>query len=231
MLTKKQRELLLFIHRTMKKEGVPPSYEEMKVALGLHSKSGIHRLVKALEERGFLKRLPNRARAIEIIRMPDALTPGGGYGEGLGEANVISAPFGRSGPKDIPAASHISVPLHGRIAAGAPIEALENVHETLSLPPGMIGKGEHYALEISGDSMVDLGILDGDTVVILKCHRAESGDVVVALVDDEEATLKILHKKGAQVALKPANSSQSTQILPAERVKIQGKLVGLLRKY
>lgn len=228
MLTKKQHELLLFIHNRLKKEGVPPSYEEMKDALGLHSKSGIHRLVNALEERGFLKRLPNRARAIEILRLPDALIPGGRPSD----ANVLTGKFGNAGPRDIPGGTaNINIPLHGRIAAGSPIEALENVHETLSLPPSMIGKGEHYALEISGDSMVELGILDGDTVLIKKCNRADSGDVVVALVDDEEATLKILHKKGAQVALKPANTGHSTQILPAERVKIQGKLVGLLRKY
>lgn len=228
MLTKKQHELLLFIHNRLKKEGVPPSYEEMKNALGLHSKSGIHRLVNALEERGFLKRLPNRARAIEILRLPDALTPGARPRD----ANVLTGKFGNAGLRDIPGGgANINIPLHGRIAAGSPIEALENVHETLSLPPSMIGKGEHYALEISGDSMVELGILDGDTVLIKKCNQANSGDVVVALVDDQEATLKILHKKGAQVALKPANTGQSTQILPAERVKIQGKLVGLLRKY
>ena len=228
MLTKKQHELLLFIHNRLKKEGVPPSYEEMKDALGLHSKSGIHRLVNALEERGFLKRLPNRARAIEILRLPDALTPG----TRPRDTNVLTGKFGNAGLRDIPGGgANINIPLHGRIAAGSPIEALENVHETLSLPPSMIGKGEHYALEISGDSMVELGILDGDTVLIKKCNQADSGDVVVALVDDQEATLKILHKKGAQVALKPANTGQSTQIFPAERVKIQGKLVGLLRKY
>lgn len=228
MLTKKQHELLLFIHSRLKKEGVPPSYEEMKVALGLHSKSGIHRLVNALEERGFLKRLPNRARAIEILRLPDALTPGARPRD----ANILTGKFGNAGLRDIPGGvANINIPLHGRIAAGSPIEALENVHETLSLPPSMIGRGEHYALEISGDSMAGLGILDGDTVLIKKCNRADSGDVVVALVDDEEATLKILHKKGAQVALKPANTGHATQILPAERVKIQGKLVGLLRKY
>jgi len=224
MLTKKQRELLLYIHARMQKEGIPPSYEEMKDALGLHSKSGIHRLIGALEERGFLKRLPNRARAIEIIRMP----------EGFGDSNVVNAPFGKSGPKEIveqPSAANINIPLHGRIAAGMPIEALEHAHEQISLPPDMIGSGEHYALEISGDSMVDLGILDGDTVVIRKCNTADNGDVVVALVDDEEATLKTLHKKGAQVALAPANAGHSTQILPADKVKIQGKLVGLLRKY
>lgn len=222
MLTKKQRDLLLYIHGRLQKEGIPPSYDEMKDALGLHSKSGIHRLVNALEERGFLKRLPNRARAIEILRLPEAFSSEPG-------SNVVSGAFGKEKPAINP--DDYSIPLHGRIAAGTPIEALENVHEHISIPPQFLGKGDHYALEISGDSMVDLGILDGDTVVILRCHRAESGDVVVALVDDEEATLKILHKKGAQVALKPANSSQSTQILPAERVKIQGKLVGLLRKY
>lgn len=232
MLTRKQRDLLLFIHERLQDGGVPPSYEEMKDALGLHSKSGIHRLVNALEERGFVKRLPNRARAIEIIRLPDALAPK----EGLQDSKVISAPFGKSGPREIVGAeahmaANINIPLHGRIAAGAPIEALEGHDETIALPPGMIGAGEHYALEISGDSMVDLGILDGDTVVIKRCQTADNGDVVVALVDDEEATLKTLHKRGAQVALKPSNADHSIQILPADRVKIQGKLVGLLRKY
>ncbi|MCH7806897.1 MAG: transcriptional repressor LexA [Proteobacteria bacterium] len=231
MLTRKQRDLLLFIHHRVQQEGIPPSYEEMKDALGLHSKSGIHRLVGALEERGFLKRLPNRARAIEIIRLPEGVGPN----VALSDSKVISAPFGKSGPKEVvagtAAAANINIPLHGKIAAGMPIEALENADEHISMPPGMLGPGEHYALEISGDSMVDLGILDGDTVIIRKCTTADNGDVVVALVENEEATLKTLHKKGAQVALTPANPDHSTQILPADQVQIQGKLVGLFRKY
>ena len=230
MLTKKQRELLLYIHDHMQAEGIPPSYEEMKDALGLHSKSGIHRLVGALEERGFLKRLPNRARAIEIIRLPEGV----GRLSGMSDSKVISAPFGKSGPKEIvetPEAANLNIPMHGKIAAGIPIEALETAHDHISMPPDMLTKGDHYALEISGDSMIDLGILDGDTVLIKKCNTADNGDVVVALINNEEATLKTLHKKGAQVALSPANAEHSTQILPADKVRIQGKLVGLLRKY
>lgn len=222
MLTKKQRDLLLYIHGRLQKEGIPPSYDEMKDALGLHSKSGIHRLVNALEERGFLKRLPNRARAIEILRLPEAFSSEPG-------SNVVSGAFGKEKPAINP--DDYSIPLHGRIAAGTPIEALENVHEHISIPPQFLGKGDHYALEISGDSMVDLGIMDGDTVVIKKTDVAENGDIVVALVDGQEATLKTLHKRGHQVALKPANPDHSTQILPADRVRIQGKLVTLLRRY
>lgn len=224
MLTQKQRDLLLFIHGRLQKEGIPPSYDEMKDALGLHSKSGIHRLVNALEERGFLKRLPNRARAIEILKLPDAFA-----GDNPAGSNVVSGAFGKETPAINPDA--YSIPLHGRIAAGTPIEALENVHENISIPPSMLGKGDHYALEISGDSMVELGIMDGDTVLIKRTEVADNGDVVVALVDDEEATLKTLHKRGHQVALKPANPEHSTQILPADRVRIQGKLVGLMRRY
>ncbi len=231
MLTRKQRDLLLFIHHRVQQEGIPPSYEEMKNALGLHSKSGIHRLVGALEERGFLKRLPNRARAIEIIRLPEGVGPN----VALSDSKVISAPFGKSGPKEVVAgtavAANINIPLHGKRAGGRPIEALEKAEEHSAVPPGMLGAGEHYALEISGDSMVDLGILDGDTVIIRKCTTADNGDVVVALVENEEATLKTLHKKGDQVALTPANPDHSTQILPADQVQIQGKLVGLFRKY
>ena len=224
MLTKKQRELLLFIHERLKNDGIPPSYEEMKLALGLHSKSGIHRLVNALEERGFLKRLPNRARAIEILRLPETLR------KPEETSNVVSGQFGNQMVKDR-AGSSIDIPLHGRIAAGTPIEALENADEYIPIPQEMVGRGEHYALEISGDSMVDLGILDGDRVLIKKTDHADNGDIVVALVDGLEATLKTLHKRGQQVALKPANAEHSTQILPANRVSIQGKLVGLMRRY
>jgi len=231
MLTKKQRDLLIFIAARQNRDAVCPSYEEMKNALKLHSKSGIHRLIGGLEERGFVRRLPNRARAIEIVKMPEALsTP-------LPKsAKVVRGAFGRRlPPREVretpPAAANLNIPLHGKIAAGMPIEALEHVAEYISVPPGLLGKGEHFALEISGDSMVDLGILDGDRVIIRKTDAAENGDVVVALVDNQEATLKTLHKRGHQVALKPANPDFSTQILPADRVKIQGKLVALFRRY
>jgi len=235
MLTKKQSELLLFIHERLKADAVAPSYEEMKDALGLHSKSGIHRLIKALEERGFLKRLPNRARAIEILRLPEALGGEDAPLDTVDDGKVVSGVFGNKGPREVPPAApeaaNINIPMHGRIAAGTPIEALESVDSYISLPPDMVSTGDHYALEISGDSMTGLGILDGDTVIIRKTDVADTGDVVVALVDNEEATLKTLHKRGHQVALKPANAGHSTQILPADRVKIQGKLVGLLRRY
>ena len=223
MLTKKQRDLLMFIHERLQKDGVPPSYEEMKDALGLHSKSGIHRLVNALEERGFLKRLPNRARAIEILRLPDALAE-------KPAAKVVTPDFGKQA-EPAPDAANVNIPLHGRIAAGTPIEAIENVDEYIPIPAAMIGRGEHYALEISGDSTVDLGILDGDRVLIKKTDHADNGDIVVALIENQEATLKTLHKRGHQVALKPANANHSTQILPADKVSIQGKLVALLRRY
>jgi repressor LexA len=222
MLTKKQRDLLLYIHERISKDGITPSYDEMKDALGLHSKSGIHRLVSALEERGFLKRLPNRARAIEVLKLPDAVVPS--------SSNVVNGSFGKDKTPE-PANEGFTVPLHGRIAAGTPIEALENVHEHITIPPEMVGSGDHYALEISGDSMVELGIMDGDRVLIKRTDHADNGDIVVALVDGFEATLKTLHKRGHQVALKPANKEHSTQILPADRVSIQGKLVGLLRSY
>lgn len=230
MLTKKQRDLLMFISARQNKDGVCPSYEEMKNALKLHSKSGIHRLINGLEERGFIRRLPNRARAIEITKMPEALSAPVAKG-----GKVVRGAFGKQPLREVPEAApspaNLNIPLHGKIAAGMPIEALESAADTMAVPPGLLGKGEHYALEISGDSMVELGILDGDRVIIRKTDIAENGDVVVALVDNQEATLKTLHKRGHQVALKPANPDFSTQILPADRVKIQGKLVALLRRY
>jgi len=235
MLTKKQHQLLMFIKSRLDQGGISPSYEEMKDALGLHSKSGIHRLVKALEERGFIRRLPNRARALEIVKLPDTTAAPVQKDLGLDDevGNVVSGVFGpKSGIQaraDIDAP--VEIPLHGRIAAGTPIEALQNTDTFISLPPDMIGRGTHYALEVSGDSMVELGILDGDTAIIKQCNTADNGDVVVALVDGEEATLKTLHKRGHQIALKPANQSHSTQILPASRVQVQGRLVGLLRRY
>ena len=234
MLTKKQHQLLMFIDERLKASGVAPSFEEMKNALGLHSKSGVHRLVKALEERGFLRRLPHRARALEILRLPSDAIGSAPQPQGTEAGNVVSAHFGRGsrGPESVPMGeSGIEIPLHGKIAAGTPIEALQNTDQMVTVPPQFIGAGNHFALEISGDSMIELGILDGDTAVIRSTDLAENGDIVVALIDDEEATLKTLHKRGDQIALRPANASHSTQILPANRVRIQGRLVGLLRAY
>lgn len=228
MLTKKQRELLVFIDERLKTSGVAPSFDEMKEALALKSKSGIHRLINALEERGFIRRLPHRARALEVLRLPE-----GGVAAPKPGAEVITPDFGRTKRPSAPAPSGIDVveiPLHGRIAAGTPIEALQQ-EGTVAVPGAILGRGDHYALEVSGDSMVEAGINDGDTVVIRRCETADNGDIVVALVDNVEATLKILQKRAAQVALRPANARLETQIYPAHRVKIQGKLVGLYRRY
>lgn len=236
MLTRKQHQLLGFIHQRLEDTGISPSFEEMKDALDLKSKSGIHRLINALEERGFIRRLPHRARALEVLKLPGDFA--GASPEAKAASNVVTANFTRPRAVDNAAARSTSaggdlmeIPLHGRIAAGTPIEALQSTDSTIMIPPGMLGGGSHYALEISGDSMIDLGILDGDTALIRQCDTANNGDVIVALVDEEEATLKTLHKRGRQVALEPANSEHSTQILPAERVRIQGRLVGLIRRY
>ncbi len=228
MLTKKQLELLRFIDQHMKAHFVSPSFEEMKEAVNLKSKSGIHRLVTALEERGFLRRLPHRARALEVIKLP----PGAGLAASASDAgfrpSVIEGDFGRGGAESGDA---VSIPLYGRIAAGTPIEALREHNETLELPATMIGSGDHYALEVEGDSMIDAGIFDGDTVVIQQCDTAENGAIVVALVDDLEATLKRLRRKGESIALEPANTTYETRIFGPGRVKVQGKLVGLMRRY
>ncbi|MEX1148156.1 MAG: transcriptional repressor LexA, partial [Sphingomonadales bacterium] len=220
---------------------VAPSYDEMKDALGLKSKSGIHRLIKALEERGFIRRLPHRARALEILRIPE--DPGRGQQatetpatDALGEtARVIRPDFRRPTRPEavgLPAGSGnmLDIPLHGRIAAGTPIEALQD-EGTIPIPASMLGRGEHYALLVSGDSMIEAGILDGDTIIIRKTDTANNGDIVVALVDGIEATLKTIHRRGEQVALKPANSTHEPQIYPASKVRVQGRLVGLLRQY
>ncbi|MFC7050585.1 transcriptional repressor LexA [Emcibacter nanhaiensis] len=220
MLTKKQRDLLIFINDRIQENGVSPSFDEMKDALELKSKSGIHRLISALEERGFIRRLPHRARALEVLRLPDQ--------EGPKEDNLFRPDFGAAGGDSDP--NTVDIPLHGRIAAGTPIEALEQ-YENISIPANMIGGGSHYALEIDGDSMVEAGILDGDTVVIQRCDTAENGAIVVALVDEQEATLKTLRKKGPDVELVPSNRDYQTQTYPANRVRIQGRLVGLLRQY
>ncbi len=230
MLTRKQFELLRFINERLKEAGVPPSFDEMKDALDLRSKSGIHRLITALEERGFIRRRPNRARAIEVIKLPE-LSPGGGSRRGF-TPSVIEGNLGkaRSGAAD-EGERPVAVPVMGRIAAGTPIEALQTRSATISVPPDMLGSGEHYALEVRGDSMVDAGILDGDMALIQRHDIAETGDIVVALIDDEEATLKRFRRRGASIALEPANTSYEVRILPPNRVKIQGKLIGLYRKY
>lgn len=232
MLTKKQRELLIFIDQRLKAAGVAPSFDEMKEALALKSKSGIHRLINALEERGFIRRLPHRARALEVLRLPDGLASG--PSEAPKGAEVITPDFAKGKRPAAPQAPSgievVEIPLHGRIAAGTPIEALQQ-EGTVAVPGAILGRGDHYALEVSGDSMIEAGINDGDTVVIRRCDTADNGDIVVALVDNMEATLKILQKRASQVALRPANSRLETQIYPAHRVKIQGKLVGLYRRY
>jgi repressor LexA len=238
MLTRKQHELLMFIHERMKESGVPPSFDEMKEALDLKSKSGIHRLVTALEERGFIRRLPNRARALEVIKLPDAHNPSLGGRRVKFEPEVIEGTLGKVAAPPARASSDedtyqrpVSVPVMGRIAAGVPIEAIQTHSHTVMVPPEMLGGGEHYALEVRGDSMIEAGIFDGDTVVIHKQDTATNGEIIVALVDDEEATLKRLRKKGNSVALEAANPAYETRIFGPDRVKVQGRLVGLLRKY
>jgi repressor LexA len=230
MLTRKQYELLRFINERLKEAGVPPSFDEMKDALDLRSKSGIHRLITALEERGFIRRLPNRARAIEVIKLPE-LSPGGGSRRGF-TPSVIEGNLGKGrGATADDGERPVAVPVMGRIAAGTPIEALQTRSHTIAVPPDMLGSGEHYALEVRGDSMVDAGILDGDMALIQRNESADTGDIVVALIDDEEATLKRFRRRGASIALEPANASYEVRILPPNRVKIQGKLIGLYRKY
>jgi repressor LexA len=235
MLTRKQYELLRFINERLKEAGVPPSFDEMKDALDLRSKSGIHRLITALEERGFIRRLPNRARAIEVIKLPEISGGGGSSGGRRGftpsviEGNLGKGRSASGGAED--GERPVAVPVMGRIAAGTPIEALQTRSHTVSVPPDMLGSGEHYALEVRGDSMVDAGILDGDLALIQRNDTAETGDIVVALIDDEEATLKRFRRRGASIALEPANTSYEVRILPPNRVKIQGKLIGLYRKY
>jgi repressor LexA len=234
MLTSKQHELLMFIHERLKEAGVPPSFDEMKDALDLRSKSGIHRLIKALEERGFIKRLPNRARAIEVVRMPESMTPAAPPPRARGfSPSVIEGSLGRMRPAGDGESmiEPVVVPMMGRIAAGVPIEAIQNHSHSIPVPPDMLTPGEHFALEVRGDSMIEAGILDGDTVLIRKTDAADTGDIVVALVDDEEATLKRIRKKGASIALEAANPAYETRIFGPDRVRIQGRLVGLLRRY
>jgi len=241
MLTRKQHELLMFIHERMKEAGIPPSFDEMKDALDLRSKSGIHRLITALEERGFIRRLPNRARALEVIKLPDSMNPSLGGRRARFEPSVIEGNLGRvaappqragvPAPASADSGRMVSVPVMGRIAAGTPIEAIQTHSHTITVPPEMLGAGEHYALEVRGDSMIDAGIFDGDTVLIKKQDTAGTGEIVVALVDEEEATLKRLRRKGNSIALEAANPAYETRIFGPDRVKVQGRLVGLLRKY
>lgn len=224
MLTRKQHELICFIDDRLKETGVSPSFEEMKEALDLKSKSGVHRLISALEERQFLRRLPNRARALEVLRMPER----SGDARPAGADDVTAAEPARAAP--VPANDTVEIPLHGRIAAGTPIEALEG-QSTLSVPAALLGQGEHYALEVAGDSMVEAGILDGDYALIRRQEVARDGEIVVALIDDAEATLKYFRREGAMVRLDPANRSYDPQRYRPQQVRVQGKLAGLLRRY
>lgn len=237
MLTEKQKELLLFIHARMQEKGVPPSFDEMKDALDLKSKSGIHRLITALVERGFIRRLPHRARAIEVIRLPEnqiapAASPKrvGGFQpsviEGSRNTRDLAPP-----PSTVIDSRTVSVPVMGRIAAGTPISAIQNHSHDIACPPDLLTNGEHFALEVKGDSMIEAGIHDGDIVIIRRCDTAENGDIVVALVEQEEATLKRLRKKGTTIALEAANPEFKTRIFGPDQVDIQGRLVGLMRRY
>jgi len=234
MLTSKQKELLAFIDARLQETGVPPSFEEMKEALALQSKSGVHRLIMALEERGFIRRLPHRARAIEVIRLPDAMTDGIQRRSGFNPSVIEGS--GRRQPQLTPppaayAQSGTTVPLMGRIAAGVPISAIQNHTQDIAVPPEMLVGGEHFALEVKGDSMIDAGINEGDIIICRRCDTAENGDIIVALVEKEEATLKRLRKKGASIALEAANPNYETRIFGPDQVDIQGRLVGLIRRF
>jgi repressor LexA len=234
MLTRKQRELLLFINQRLTATGISPSFDEMKDALSLKSKSGIHRLVSGLEERGFIRRLPHRARALEVVKLPEESAAGMSGERSRFSPTVIRGDFTGSLP-GTPVASDVAaaeLPLYGRIAAGTPIEALRDQTTTVGVPASMLSRGsEHYALEVAGDSMIDAGILDGDTVIIQRSDTAENGAVVVALIDNEEVTLKRLRRRGASIALEPANKTYETRIFGPDRVRIQGRLVALMRRF
>ncbi|MEI8394128.1 MAG: LexA family transcriptional regulator [Rhodospirillaceae bacterium] len=250
MLTRKQQELLIFIHERLSRGGVSPSFDEMKDALNLKSKSGIHRLITGLVERGFIRRLAHRARALEVVRLPEGLTPADGpTGSAPTAATATAAPTAvpatrfqphvirgnfsgaLPGRQVVNDAQAVALPLYGRIAAGLPIEALRDTSMTIAVPSSLLGPGEHYALEIAGDSMEGAGILDGDTVIIRRCDTVESGTIVVALVDGNEVTLKRLRSKGHTIALEPANPAYETRIFGADRVRVQGRLIGLIRQY
>jgi len=223
----------MFIHERLKETGVPPSFDEMKVALDLKSKSGIHRLITALEERGFVRRLPHRARAMEIIKLPESMPQGVATRSRGFSPSVIEGSLGRvpqMAEGDV-APQSVAVPVMGRIAAGVPIEAIQTRLSTIEVSPEILSKGEHFALEVNGDSMIDAGILDGDTIIIKKCEDANNGEIVVALVDEEEATLKRLRRRGDSIALEAANPAYETKIFGPDRVRVQGRLVGLMRRY
>ena len=231
MLTRKQYALLMFIDQRLRATGISPSFDEMKDALDLKSKSGIHRLITGLEERGFIRRLAHRARAREVVKLPEnddhMPAPSAKF-----SPTVIQGSFSLAGAAPVASnADAVSLPLYGKIAAGTPIEALRDHSSTIEVPASLLGSGEHYALSVEGDSMIEAGILDGDTVLIRRCDTAEAGTIVVALVDDQEATLKRLRRKGASIALEPANKKYETRIFPPDRVKVQGRLIGLLRQY
>jgi repressor LexA len=234
MLTTKQKELLVFIHSRLQETGVPPSFEEMKEALDLQSKSGVHRLIMALEERGFIRRLPHRARAIEVIRLPEAMAGDTPRRQGF-SPSVIEGTVRRGGQLAPPPGSFIgrgsSIPLMGRIAAGVPISAIQDYSHDIPVPADLVGSGEHFALEVRGDSMIEAGINEGDIVIVRRSDTAENGDIVVALVDKEEATLKRLRKRGASIAREAANPNNETRIFGPDQIDIQGRLVGLIRKF
>ena len=238
MLTRKQIDLLDFIHKRVQRDGVPPSFDEMKEALDLRSKSGIHRLITALEERGFIRRLAHRARALEIVKLPEVLEqagqPAAGFTPEVIEGDAPdSAPPRPGAALDVDATAPArSLPVMGRIAAGVPIEAISNAERSIAVPDAMLGaQGEHYALEVRGDSMIDAGINDGDVVVIRETATADNGDIVVALIDDHEATLKRFFRRGGAIALEAANPAYETRLLPEDQVRVQGRLVGLIRTY
>ncbi|MCW5770912.1 MAG: transcriptional repressor LexA [Rhodospirillaceae bacterium] len=236
MLTRKQHELLVYINDYLARSGVSPSFDEMKNALDLKSKSGIHRLITGLEERGFLRRLPHRARALEVLRMPETAAVGVSTRDPARNKkftpNVIPGDFrkGLAGRMVSAPKRSVELPLYGKIAAGTPIEALRDTN-SIEVPPGLLGRGEHYALEVDGDSMTEAGIMDGDTVIIEKCDSAENGAIIVALVEDNEVTLKRLRRRGNSIALEPANKKYETRIFRPDQVKVQGRLVGLLRRF
>ncbi|MAQ29540.1 MAG: repressor LexA [Erythrobacter sp.] len=228
MLTAKQYELIRFIQQRLEDTGISPSFEEMKEALDLKSKSGVHRLISALEERGFIRRLPNRARALEVVKLPEDAVTGSDKPSAANDLVGAAMPTKTVAPE--PANDIIDVPLHGRIAAGAPIEAIEG-QSSMPVPAALLGPGEHYALEVSGDSMIEAGIFDGDFALVKRTDSARDGEIVVALVDNEEATLKYLRKDAGRVILDPANGAYDPQVYDAHRVQVQGKLAGLLRRY
>ena len=234
MLTRKQHELLMFINQRLAATGVAPSFDEMKDALRLRSKSGIHRLISGLEERGFIRRLPHRARALEVVKLPGESAVAQSAERGRFSPTVIRGDFAAAlpGAPVAPDSAAAELPLYGRIAAGTPIEALRDQSTTVAVPGTLLSRGrEHYALEVAGDSMIDAGIFDGDTVIVERGDTAENGEIVVALVDNEEVTLKRLRRRGASIALEPANQTYETRIFGPDRVKVQGRLVGLMRRY